>query len=72
LKATHVYGNMSYEVDELRRDLATVKLGREKGIEVVLVHDRLAVPPGRVLSKLGKPMSVYRWVFWVDGLYVKG
>ncbi|KAK4689672.1 deoxyribodipyrimidine photo-lyase, partial [Tremellales sp. Uapishka_1] len=59
LKATHVFANVSYEVDELRRDLQTVKLGRENGIDVVCVHDRLVVPPGKVLSKQGKPMSVY-------------
>lgn len=59
LRAKHVYANIEYEVDELRRDIATVKKAREKGIEVVCVHDRLVVPPGKVLSKQGKPMSVY-------------
>lgn len=51
--------NIEYEVDELRRDIATVKLGREKGIEVVALHDRLVVPPGRITSQAGKPMSVF-------------
>lgn len=60
LKATHVFANIEYEVDELRRDIATVRMGREKGIEVVCVHDRLVVPPGRIKSKVGKPMSVFR------------
>ena len=60
LKANHVFCNIEYEVDELRRDIATVKRGREKGIDVVPVHDRLVVPPGKVLSKVGKPLSVYR------------
>jgi deoxyribodipyrimidine photo-lyase len=62
LKTTHVFANIEYEVDELRRDIACVKLGQQKGIEVTCVHDRLAIPPGIVLSKQGKPMSVYRWV----------
>lgn len=57
-----MYANIEHEVDELRRDIATVKKGRAKGIDVVLLHDRLVVPPGRVLSKQGKPMSVYRYV----------
>lgn len=50
---------MEYQVDELRRDIAVVKQGREKGIDVMAVHDRLVVPPGRILSKVGKPMSVF-------------
>jgi len=58
----HVFTNIEYEVDELRRDIATVKYGREKGVDVVCVHDRLCVPPGRVKSLQGKPMSVFRWV----------
>ncbi|WWC72736.1 uncharacterized protein I206_106700 [Kwoniella pini CBS 10737] len=59
LGANHLYVNIEYEVDELRRDIATVRLGREKGIDVQCVHDRLVVPPGQVKSKQGKPMSVF-------------
>ncbi|ORX40843.1 DNA photolyase, FAD-binding/Cryptochrome [Kockovaella imperatae] len=59
LGANHVFCNIEYQIDELRRDIATVKRGREKGIEVVPVHDRLVVPPGKVMSKAGKPLSVY-------------
>ncbi|WVQ86256.1 hypothetical protein IAT38_008424 [Cryptococcus sp. DSM 104549] len=59
LSATHLFANIEYEVDELRRDVKVVQLGYEKGVEVKLFHDRLAVPPGKVLSKAGKPMSVY-------------
>lgn len=55
-----MFANIEYEVDELRRDIATVRSGREKGIDVQCVHDRLVVPPGRILSKVGKPMSVFR------------
>jgi deoxyribodipyrimidine photo-lyase len=60
LRSNHVFMNIEYEVDELRRDIATVKKGQAKGVEVVCLHDRLVVPPGKVLSKQGKPMSVYR------------
>ena len=59
LRANHVFANIEYEVDELRRDIATVKKGREKGIEVVCLHDKLIVPPGRVKSQQDKPYSVY-------------
>jgi len=62
LKTTHVFANIEYEVDELRRDIATVRMGREKGLDVQCVHDRLVVPPGRITSQAGKPMSVFRYV----------
>jgi deoxyribodipyrimidine photo-lyase len=29
-------------------------------VDVQCVHDRLVVPPGRILSQAGKPMSVFR------------
>lgn len=59
LKANHIYGNIEYQVDELRRDIAVTKLGRKEGYAVTFVHDRLVVPPGRIKSKVGKPMSVF-------------
>jgi deoxyribodipyrimidine photo-lyase len=64
LKTTHVFANIEYEVDELRRDIATVRLGREKGVDVQYVHDRLVAPPGRITSQAGKPMSVFRYVLF--------
>lgn len=62
LRANHAFANIEYEVDELRRDIAVVKFGKEKGVDVVCLHDRLVVPPGRVKSLQGKPMSVFRYV----------
>ncbi|WWC92474.1 uncharacterized protein L201_007432 [Kwoniella dendrophila CBS 6074] len=59
LGAKHLFTNIEYEVDELRRDIATVKLGRENGIDVQCLHDRLVVPPGKIKSQQGKPMSVF-------------
>jgi deoxyribodipyrimidine photo-lyase len=60
LGAKHVFVNIEYEVDELRRDIAVVKRGREVGIHVECVHDRLIVNPGRIVSQsAGKPMSVF-------------
>ncbi|WVQ63543.1 uncharacterized protein L199_001696 [Kwoniella botswanensis] len=59
LGAKHLFVNIEYEVDELRRDIATVKLGRENGIDVRCLHDRLVVPPGKIKSQQGKPMSVF-------------
>lgn len=63
LKATHVFGNIEYEVDELRRDIEVVKLGAEgqggQRVKAVFVHDRLAVPPGILKSGKGTPYAVY-------------
>jgi deoxyribodipyrimidine photo-lyase len=52
-EAASVWGNISYEVDELERDLRLVKEGREKGVRVELRHDRLIMPPGSVHKKNG-------------------
>ncbi|WRT70869.1 uncharacterized protein IL334_007868 [Kwoniella shivajii] len=59
LGSNHFFANIEYEVDELRRDIATVNLGRDNGIDVQCLHDRLIVPPGKVLSQKGKPISVF-------------
>lgn len=63
LKATHVFGNIEYEVDELRRDIEVVKLGAKgeagEKVKAVFVHDRLAVPPGILKSGKGTPYAVY-------------
>ena len=63
LKATHIFGNIEYEVDELRRDIEVVKLGAKSDVgekvKAVFVHDRLAVPPGILKSGKGTPYAVY-------------
>jgi len=43
---SHVFGNMEYEVDELRRDTQLVKKGAEMGIAVDILHDTCIVRPG--------------------------
>lgn len=58
--AKTVFANIEYEVDELRRDIDVTRRAQAKGMDAIFVHDRLAVPPGRVLSKAGTPMSVFR------------
>lgn len=52
-EAGSVWGNISYEVDELERDLRLIKEGREKGVRVELRHDRLLIQPGGVKKKTG-------------------
>ncbi|KAJ9095331.1 hypothetical protein QFC21_005697 [Naganishia friedmannii] len=63
LNSTHVFANIEYEVDELRRDVQLVKLGAQgvgaSKVKAVFVHDRLAVPPGLLKSGKGTPYAVY-------------
>jgi deoxyribodipyrimidine photo-lyase len=58
LRARHLFANIEYEVDELRRDIAMCKLAKENGIQSVFVHDRCIVEPGVVFSKQGQPYTV--------------
>lgn len=62
LEATHIYANMSYEVDELQRDIKLLSEGRAKGMFVGLEHDKLIVPPFDLRRKTGKdaPYTVRR------------
>ncbi|WVQ70811.1 hypothetical protein IAR50_000333 [Cryptococcus sp. DSM 104548] len=59
LGSYHLFGNIEYEVDELVRDIKTIELGLQNGVEVKVFHDKLAVPPGKIFTKAGKPMAVY-------------
>ncbi|KAH6900449.1 DNA photolyase [Thelonectria olida] len=57
--ATHLFANMEYEVDELRREAAMVRdlAGDGKSFEVV--HDTCVVPPGNLQTGTGKQYAVY-------------
>lgn len=57
--AKHVYCNMEYEVDELRREAKMTKECLEKGISFNVVHDTCVVEPGKVTSGAGGQMAVY-------------
>ena len=57
--AAHLFANMEYEVDELRRDDKLTKQGLDEGIAVSVVHDTCAVPPSQLSSGAGKQYSVY-------------
>lgn len=50
--ATHLFGNIEYEVDELRRDIEVYEKASDRGVEVVLVQDICIVQPGKVLTKV--------------------
>lgn len=57
--ASHLFANMEYEVDELRREAKIVRLCAERGITVEVVHDTCVVPPGRLKSGTGNQYAVY-------------
>ncbi|KAH9951658.1 DNA photolyase [Amylocystis lapponica] len=57
---THLFANIEYEVDELRRDIKVCELAEEGGnVTCHYVHDKCVIPPGQVLTKQEKPYSVY-------------
>ena len=57
--AKHVYCNIEYEVDELRREAKLLRRCLEQGIAFTPVHDDVVVPPGDLVSGSGKQYSVY-------------
>ena len=70
--ASHLYANMEYEVDELRRESRLVRSCLENGrqISMEVVHDTCVVPPGSLASGSGKQYAVYTpwyrsWVAFV-------
>ena len=69
--AKHVFCNIEYEVDELRREAKLVKNCLKRGINFNAVHDDCVVPPERLMSGSGKQYSVYSpWYrAWVKHLH---
>lgn len=56
---TQIFGNIEYEVDELRRDIEVAKLCSEDGMLATFVHDKLLVEPGKLHTQQGKQYAVY-------------
>ncbi|KAI0719630.1 DNA photolyase, FAD-binding/Cryptochrome [Cerioporus squamosus] len=60
IRASHLFANIEYEVDELRRDLAVCKLANERGkLGCLFVHDKCIVAPGDVRTKEGEVYSPF-------------
>jgi deoxyribodipyrimidine photo-lyase len=57
--ASHLYANMEYEADELRREALLVRDLAENGKAFEVVHDSCIVPPGALQSGSGKQYAVY-------------
>ncbi|KAI4249734.1 MAG: hypothetical protein L6R40_000523 [Gallowayella cf. fulva] len=68
--ASHLFCNIEYEVDELRREALMTRKGRERGIAVTAVHDTCVVAPGELSSGSGNQYAVYSpwyraWVAYI-------
>jgi deoxyribodipyrimidine photo-lyase len=63
---SHVYCNIEYEVDELRREATLTGTCLEQGISFNAVHDTCVVDPGEIQSGSGGQMAVYTpwWRKW--------
>ncbi|KAL6713896.1 DNA photolyase phr1 [Lecanora helva] len=69
--ASHVYTNIEYEVDELRREASITREGAERGIAVEAVPDTCVVAPGELSTGAGKQYAVYSPWFraWISYLH---
>nr|POF05455.1 deoxyribodipyrimidine photo-lyase [Quercus suber] len=57
---SHVYANMEYEVDELRRDVDFAKkVEKESDISFEALHDQTVLVPGSVTTGSGGPHKVF-------------
>lgn len=68
---SHVYKNVEYEVDELRRDARMVRKCIERGIAMDVTPDTCVVAPGELHTGAGKQYSVYSPWFraWVSHIH---
>ncbi|KAI1384182.1 deoxyribodipyrimidine photo-lyase [Hypoxylon trugodes] len=69
--ANHLYANIEYEVDELRREAKMVGLCAEKGLAMMPFHDTCIVAPGALHTGTGKQYAVYSPWFraWVAHIH---
>ncbi|KAI0796742.1 DNA photolyase [Abortiporus biennis] len=57
---SHLFANIEYEVDELRRDIKVCELAKKGGrLRCTFVHDRCVIPPGIVKTKEGRGYTVF-------------
>ncbi|OTA68477.1 DNA photolyase [Hypoxylon sp. EC38] len=69
--ASHLFANIEYEVDELRRETTMVKTCAERGMVMALFHDTCIVSPGALSTGAGKQYAVYSPWFraWVANIH---
>lgn len=68
--AKHIFCNIEYEVDELRRETLLTKKCMKNDISFTALHDDVVVPPGRLQTGQGKQYAVYtpwyrQWVAYI-------
>lgn len=69
---SHVFANLEYEVDELRRDIKFAKqIHEEKDVSFMAFHDQTVIEPGELKGNAG-PMKVFTpyhkaWVAEIAG-----
>lgn len=70
-KSNYIFANVEHEVDELRRDMATLDLCKQSGMNCVFTSDKCIVEPGELKTKQGKPYAVYSpWLKnWLSTLH---
>ncbi|PNP48124.1 hypothetical protein TGAMA5MH_00781 [Trichoderma gamsii] len=57
--SNHLFANMEYEVDELRREARMIHQFAENNMSFEVVHDTCIVPPGQLHTGAGKQYAVY-------------
>ena len=55
----HLFANVEYEVDELRREAGMIREGVGKGIDITVVPDTCVVSPGELSTGTGRQYAVY-------------
>ena len=70
-KANHIFCNIEYEVDELRRESLMTRKCLKQGIDFTAVHDDVVVVPGQLKTGAGRQFSVYSPWFraWVAHIH---
>ena len=56
--AKSLFGNIEYEVDELRRDIELCRLAAPKGVQANFFHNKCVVEPGVIVTKQKKSYAV--------------
>ncbi|KAI1496864.1 deoxyribodipyrimidine photo-lyase [Biscogniauxia marginata] len=57
--ASHLFANIEYEVDELRREAKMVRMCADRGLTMEAFHDTCVVAPGALKTGAGKQYAVY-------------
>lgn len=57
--ASHIFANLEYEVDELRREAKLTRICANNGIAFETLHDTCVVPPGSIANKSGKQYATH-------------